>query len=384
MSSPLLDHCPPTLPAAAYTDADWYAREVAAIWRREWVHVGRLSDLPLGTIRPVTVAGAGVILCRSGDGALSVFHNSCRHRGAEICAVEAPLGKLVTCPYHAWAYAARDGRLVSTAFATPTADFDRSEHGLVPVAHHVWAGSIFVSLAADPPVFAPDLGLGALDNWPMERLVTGHRLVKDLACNWKVFWENYNECLHCPGIHPELSDLVPIYREGIMSEAERPGGAVHGNRSTLKDGAETWSLDGRTCGPAFEGLTEAQRATAANFVTVYPTAFFVAHVDYARVVTITPTGPESMRLTAEWLFTPETMGQQGFDPAKVAAFATIVLEQDGAAAEMNQRGMRSPAYQHGRLMPQEFDLHHFHHWVMTRLEQPVAQTGQSGAQGDLS
>ena len=45
----------------------------------------------------------------------------------------------------------------------------------------------------------------------------------DIACNWKVFWENYNECLHCPGIHPELCDMVPVYRQGIMS-AQRGAG----------------------------------------------------------------------------------------------------------------------------------------------------------------
>ena len=72
--------------------------------------------------------------------------------------------------------------------------------------------------------------------------------------------------------------------------------------------------------------------------------YVVAHVDYVRSVRLTPLGPERTRLIAEWLFPPETLAQPGFDAADVAAFAKIVMEQDGAASEMNQRGLRSPAY----------------------------------------
>ena len=85
-------------------------------------------------------------------------------------------------------------------------------------------------------------------------------------------------------------------------------------------------------------------------------------------MSLVPTGPETTRLTAEWLFFPVTLAQEGFDPAKVAAFATIVLDQDAEAAEMNQRGLKSPRYGSGRLMPQEFDIHRFHGWVLDRLK----------------
>jgi len=61
------------------------------------------------------------------------------------------------------------------------------------------------------------------------------------------------------------------------------------------------------------------------------------------------------------------MKQTDFDPSEVAAFASIVLEQDGEAAEMNQRGLRSPRFDAGRLMPQEFYIHNFHDWVRQRL-----------------
>jgi Rieske 2Fe-2S family protein len=279
------------------------------------------------------------------------------------------MGRLITCPYHAWAYAAGDGRLVSVAHATPTAEFRREDHGLHPVRVAVWAGFVFLNLdpAAKPP--APDIGRGALDNWPMDSLVTGHRHVRDLECNWKVFWENYNECLHCPGIHPELCDMVPIYGQGIMAANEAPDWTPDQPvRPNLKPGAASWTMTGAPCGPGFPNLTAEQRQAGYTFATLYPTAYIVAHVDYVRSVRLEPLGPERTRLTAEWHFPPETLAQPGFDAAEVAAFALIVLEQDARAAEMNQRGIRSPAYQRGTLMPQEFDIARFHAWVIGEME----------------
>jgi Rieske 2Fe-2S family protein len=274
--SPLLDLCPPGLPAAAYLDAAWFDRERDAIWRRHWIYAGRLADLAPGTMRPVTLGGAGVIVLRTAEGEVLAYHNSCRHRGAEICQSQQRLGRLITCPNHAFAYAPGDGRLVSTGFATPTADFDRAAHGLKPVALTLWAGAIFLSLSDSPPAFAPDLGPGALDNWPMESLVTGHRITRDLACNWKIFWENYNECLHCPGIHPGLSARVPVYARGLMAANEAPDWVPEAAPvPALAPGAVSWTPDGAACGPEFPNLTEAERRAGATFVTLYPGAYIV-------------------------------------------------------------------------------------------------------------
>ncbi|MFN0114196.1 MAG: aromatic ring-hydroxylating oxygenase subunit alpha [Paracoccaceae bacterium] len=367
--SPRLTESLPTLPAAAYSDPAWYDRERRAIWWRDWVCAGRLNDMPRGRMRGLDIAGAPVLVVRAEDGTVSAFHNACRHRGAELCPKgDRPAGRLITCPYHAWSYAAADGRLVATGHARPAADFRRDNHGLKPVATRVWAGFLFLSLADTPPPLAPDMGLAALDNWPMDSLVTGHCHVRELACNWKVFWENYNECLHCPGIHPELCDMVPVYRRGIMSLREaddwRPGDTA---LPPLKDGARTWTMTGKPCGPEFPGLTPSERVAGYTFVTTVPSLYVVGHVDYVRAVRLEPTGPTTTRLTAEWLFPPETLAQPAFSAAQVAEFASLVLEQDAEAAEMNQRGLASPAHQQGTLMPEEFDIRRFHDWVSGRL-----------------
>lgn len=368
--SPRLDHCPPSLPREAYLADDWYAREMATIFARQWMLVGRLNDITPGTMRRVQLGAAPVILCRDPDGALSAWHNTCRHRGSELCVADVePMGKLITCPYHAWAYAASDGRLVSTAHAHPADDFVREDHALLPVAHQVWNGFVFLSAAANPPPIWSDVPLSTLDNWPMDSLVTGHRHQVDLACNWKTFWENYSECLHCPGIHPELCDMVPVYGTGVMGQTEALGWTPDDPvRPNLRQGAESWTLTGAPCGPVFPNLTEGERLAGHTFVTMWPSAYVVAHVDYVRSVRLQPLSPTRTRLIAEWHFPPETLAQPRFDAAEVAAFAKIVLGQDGAAAEMNQRGIASPAFRRGTLMPEEYEIHHFEQWVLKEME----------------
>ena len=372
--SPLLDHCPESLPAAFYYDPAHHARELKQIWARNWIYAGRSNDLAPMTIRRLSVADQNLILVKDRDGAITCFYNTCRHRGSELChAAESQLkSRLITCPYHAWSYDLA-GQLVRTPFVSLTPDFRKEDHGLYNVHVKQWNGFVFICLSDTPPDFskAPDLGVHALDNWPMEDLITGHRLVKRIACNWKVFWENYNECLHCPGIHPELCDMVPIYSKGYMAANDDPGWtpeqADQGTR--LRAGASTWTMNGKPCGPAFPQLTDEERARGQTFVTLVPTMYVVAHIDYVRAVSLVPMGPEETELRAEWLFPKGTLESPGFDLGNVTDFATTVMQQDGAASEMNQRGLHSSAFKAGRLMPQEFDVYHFQQWVRRQLAQ---------------
>ena len=374
--SPLLDHCPDSLPARWFHDPEHYALEQKKIFARNWIHVGRMSDLAPMTVRRVAVAGENLILVKDQQGNATCFHNTCRHRGSELCAAEETRlkAKLITCPYHEWAYDL-SGRLVRIPYATPTDDFKKEEHGLLQVNIKLWNGFIFVCLSEQPPDFnlAPDLGAHALDNWPMADLITGHTYVEQMACNWKIFWENYNECLHCPGLHPELCEAVPIYKKGVMARNELPDWTPDQAVATeLRPGAQTWSLNGKPCGPEFPDLTGEERAHGQTFVTLWPTMYVVAHVDYVRAVSLRPLGPEVTELRAQWLFPEATLKAKDFDLENVTGFATRVMQQDAAGCAMNQRGLKSSAFKAGRLMPQEFDVYNFHQWVRKQLAQEEA------------
>jgi glycine betaine catabolism A len=370
-SSPLLDHCPDSLPSWMYIDPRHYDEEMKKIWGRSWIYVARVNDLAPMSVKRISVAGQNLILVRDHIGGITCYHNTCRHRGSELCsAAETRLkSKLISCPYHDWSYDLQ-GHLVRTPFVMETPDFKKEDHNLFKVHLKTWNGFIYICLADYPPAFeaAPDLGVNSLDNWPMADLLTGHTMIKELECNWKIIWENYNECLHCPGIHPELCDLVPVYTKGIMAANEAmdwtPG---KDSGTSLKKDAHSWTLNGQACGPEFPNLTDEERTRGQTFVTLFPTMYAVAHVDYVRVVSLRPLSAERTELTAQWLFAADTLSAPKFDLANVTTFATTVIQQDGAACELNQRGLRSSAFKNGRLMPQEFDVYRFHNWVRRHL-----------------
>lgn len=367
--SPLLDHCPASLPAAAYYEQDWFDREQRNLWAKTWLYAGRVSDFATGTLNRVELAQENLMIACDSEGHLSAFHNTCRHRGSELCVehVQPYNGKIIRCPYHAWSYN-NQGALVSTAFGVPTEDFDKADYSLFSVPMKIWNGFVFLCLDDRPPAFEPDLGLSILNNWPMDELVVGHVFEKRLACNWKVFWENYNECLHCPGVHPTLTQRVPVYRRGIMSASEAQNWTPETPaEAALEDGTVTWTVSGQPCGPEFEGLSDDERATAHTFVTLYPSLYIVAHVDYVRAVNVISVSPEETLLRAQWLFRPQTLQQPNFDLKDVTDFATQVMIEDGQACELNQRGLRSSKFTRGRLMPQEFDVYGFQQWVLSHL-----------------
>jgi Rieske 2Fe-2S family protein len=369
----------PTLPSAYYYDPAQLDRELEQLWYRNWVYACRSDTLKeAGSYRTITIGRQTALLVRDEDGTLRAFHNTCRHRGSELCRESAGRlkSKLITCPYHAWGYDLK-GNLRRVPSLSSPEGFDRKNFSLYPIALTEWRGLVFLCFdTANAPPFSQAFARGSdrLDNWPIEELVTGHIFTRKIACNWKIFWENFNECLHCPGVHPELCDMVPIYGRGIMSEREDPKWAEHANdddprvKGGLKRGNQSWTMDGKPVGETFAGLTEAERRLGYHYMTSLPSMFLVGHVDYMRITYLRPLGPEETELTAEWLFPAATLADPKADIAKAVDFAKIVLEQDADACELNQRGIRAIPHRCGVLMPEEMYLADFHQWVRNGLD----------------
>jgi Rieske 2Fe-2S family protein len=368
----------PTLPSAFYYDPAHYQLELKKIWYGNWIYLGRASTLPeTRSFRTFSIGDQNILVVRDQAGALQAFHNTCRHRGSTLCAEHS--GRLnanaVTCPYHNWTYNLQ-GTLKGVPGADLSTDLDRGALGLYGVAIAEWGGFMFVNLGNRPDELESGLrpNGGRLDSWPLASLVVGHTMRKVLACNWKVFWENFSECYHCPNLHPELSNLVPIYGRRMMGEFDDPDWEAHRenqdprHRGGLRAGAHTWSLDGEPIGPTFPGLAAEERAAGHRYVTALPSFFVVAHTDYVRAVSMRPLGPESTEITAEWLFSPGTMSDPAFDMEKMVALGRLVIEQDGQACEWNQKGIRSIAHRQGVLMPQEYAVRNFQKWVLQSMD----------------
>ena len=138
-----------------------------------------------------------------------------------------------------------------------------------------WRGFIFVNLSGSPACSLIEfLGHEAdfLQNWPLETMCSVHQEKIPLACNWKIFWENYNECYHCPKVHPELCKVMPVYKKAVFDDADLPGWKPRFDGDTglgaVGNGAKTWTLSGETSLPILEGLT-AERNRAGRLVHVF-------------------------------------------------------------------------------------------------------------------
>jgi Rieske 2Fe-2S family protein len=366
-----------TLPSQFYFAPDHYEQELKKLWYRNWVYLCRASTLSEPrAFRTFTIGNQSVLVLRDEHSSLRAFHNTCRHRGSVLCSEEEGRlrGKNLVCPYHGWSYSLEGDLMAVPKMGLPD-EFDQSDYSLYKIALAEWGGCVFIRLEGPGAKLDEVLRPNAtrLANWPMETLATGHVMRTVLACNWKVFWENFNECYHCPGVHPELSRLVPIYNRTIMGPYDDPSWENHKDdpdpryRGGLRQGAVTWSVDGQAVGAAFPGLTEEERGAGHRFVTLWPTMYVVGHIDHMRMVTMRPLGPEQTELTVQWLFDPATLADPGFDLEKTISFAKLVVEQDGAACELNQKGLRSVAHRQGVLMPQEYAVHAFHEWVRNSL-----------------
>jgi len=265
------------------------------------------------------------------------------------------------------------GELIATPHRLPGADFDPGRFSLYRVGLATWAGFVFVNLEPRPAVgLGENLGNGVdtLAHWPLERLAVVHREQHVLACNWKVFWENFSECYHCPRVHPELCRLVPMYGRAVVSAEDDPGRGSHAPtapRSPLAPGATTWTLDGTTALPSFPDLTEEERQAGMTFLTLLPGMFIVAHADYVRTVRVRPMGPEQTELTVDWLLPPEVTARADLDLERLVALGRLVVTQDGRVCEINQRGLHCRAHEAGVLVAQEHGVHELHRWVRARL-----------------
>jgi Rieske 2Fe-2S family protein len=369
-----------TLPSAYYFDAAHYQRELTQIWYRNWIYVCRSSDVAgPRSFRTFQLGEQSVLVVRGEDQVARAFHNTCRHRGAALCRNSEgrfPAAGII-CPYHSWRYSLQ-GALLQTSSRTHGDGFEAREHALYDLPLTEWNGFLFVALTQKPPPFSAsfDLPLNRLDDWRLGELAVGHRLSKTIECNWKVFWENYNECLHCPGVHPRLAQLVPIFGRALLDRRDDPKWQDHAADEDpkygggLRPGAETWSMDGKPAGVPFPHLSEADRKAGHIYLTSLPSVFIVAHVDYVRVVRLLPLGPERTQMTIEFLFLPQTLTDATRDIMNAVEFTNIVMSEDAEICEVNQRGLHALAHERGVLMPEEYAIRQFQDWVRSELQRP--------------
>lgn len=330
------------LPAAAFTDRAVFDWELRHLFAGGWTCLGRFDEVGAGQRqRALTVGDIGVLLTFAED-RVRAFANVCRHRGHELLPDGGTADRVaVVCPYHGWAFRL-DGTLTTATAMRDVPDFRPEEHGLVELPAVDWAGWLFVNATAGAPSFTDYLGAlaGLLQPYGMAELQLRARHDYRVAANWKVIVENYQECYHCPQIHPELCRVSP---PASGNNWELPGVWVGGSMD-LREHAETMSLDGRGAGVFIDG---APRGTV-RYVALFPNLLVSAHPDYVMTHWLWPVEPGVTEIECRWYFPAEIT-----DPAYAVDFWDLTNRQDWAACESVHRGLSSPHFRPGPLAPNE-------------------------------
>jgi Rieske 2Fe-2S family protein len=353
-----LDRARP-LPARAFVDEAVFAFEEARLFGQSWICVGRIDEVKLpGQWLRETVGGEPVLVVRGADLRLRALLDVCRHRGASVVG-RAACGRTprFECPYHGWEYEL-DGRL-AVAPSTP-ASFDRTGQQLREVRVDVWRGFVFVTL--DDAAGPLEGWLGETPPWltegVLDTLQRGRRTEHEVAANWKLCVENFQESHHFTRIHRALDRLTPT-REARSWLTRGPwlGGTMR------IENAETVSIDGSR----HDRPLLAPEAPHANGDTVFDAMLFPALLtsvqpDYLLTYRLTPRSAGRTRVVADIYFHASAF-VAGFDPRDVYDFWDRVNAEDRAICEDQQQNAASRGFDPACYATVEEGVHAFDRMV---------------------
>lgn len=351
-----------TLPARYYTDPVLFAAELDGLFGRMWFHAGRSEEASRpGQYFVREFNGHDIVVTRNSAGAVRAFHNVCRHRGTRLCT--GPSGQLsgsLQCPYHAWTYDL-DGRLIGAPHMDEVPHFRKADYPLLPVHADEWDGHVFLNLTDTPEPLHAQLGalVDKFRDWRMQDLRLGRRIAYDVKANWKLVIQNYNECLHCPNLHPALNRLSHY----LSGENEPLRATYMGGRMDLRPGVDTLSWDG-TCPRAFLPGLSAEDRRRVYYYAIFPNLLLSLHPDYMMTHTLWPIAADRTVNVCEWHFHPSELARGGFDPADCVEFWDMTNRQDWQVCELSQAGIASRAYVPGPYSNREDLLYAFDRFVV--------------------
>jgi choline monooxygenase len=348
-----------TIPSSWYFDKDLYELERRAVFGDTWQLVGRMDQVAEpGSFFTTDVAGEPILVIHDDEGVLRAFYNVCRHRAARVALeLEGQLKKL-RCRYHGWTYDLA-GRLRGTPEFEGVANFSRDENGLAPVTLAAWGPLVAVHLGQKPTALVEQLapltqrtaGLG------LERLRFVERREYRLACNWKVYVDNFLDGgYHVNTIHPGLAGVLDYsqYRTEILGETSV-------QISPLK------SASARSGGSA---MGQVRAGEAAYYWWVFPNFMMNIYQGVMDTNLVLPLGPDACRVIFDFYF-EQTEGAQAQEfIGQSIEVADQIQQEDMGICEDVQKGLASRSFNVGRFsVRREKAGYYFHQLLARRLRQ---------------
>jgi choline monooxygenase len=343
-----------TIPSSWYVDDRVAELERTAVFSNTWQMVGRIEQVENpGQFVSATVAGEPIVVVRGNDGVLRGFYNVCRHHAAAVVTETCGQASLLHCPYHGWNYGL-DGSLKGMPEFDGVKNFDRQQNGLVPVKAESWEKFVFVNLdshASSLNTFlgglvkrvAP-LGIGKLHYFANR--------VYDIACNWKVFVDNYLDGgYHVPHLHKGLSSVLDYKEYTIENE----------DRYCLQSSPMVASDEDKATGATRKG-------DRAWYFWQYPNLMINCYEGYMDTNLVLPIDVDHCRVIFDFYFGDLSEAKRAYNEQSVAVGARV-QDEDLGICEAVQRGLKSRAYGAGRLsVRREAGEHLFHRLLAVDLK----------------
>jgi choline monooxygenase len=294
-----------------------------------------------------SVAEEPFVITRSEDGSLRALSNVCRHRAGPVARGKGRQ-RALRCGYHGWTYGL-DGRLLATPEFEGAIDFDPASVRLPELRVAALGALVFVNL--DPGAASLDRVLGEMATetagCDLGRLRFFRRHDYEVACNWKVYVDNYLEGYHIPAVHL-----------GLFREIDYPAYRVETRGHHSRQMAPVRSLSPDSL---YHRHLEAGKPPEALYYWLFPNLMLNVYPDNVHLNVVLPLGPERTLVRFDWLVPDPGRPGLAEEWERSFAFSDEVQREDAAICEAVQRGLRSPFYDSGRLsVKRENGVHHFH------------------------
>ena len=331
-----------------YFSDEIFHQELESIFYSDWICCGREEDLDsTGSYKIFSIGNENLFAIKDKNNDIKIFHNFCKHRGCQIFEDEdsSPLKRNIRCPYHSWVYNF-DGSL----YKAPHLDLDTKDKKfhLNRVSSETWGGFIFINLSKNPSSFNKYIKniSDQFIRYPLSELVSSRSFRYEVAANWKVIVENYNECYHCAGVHPELVSIVPAFKYNGANGLDWDKGVPH------RTGANTFTFSGTTNRDPMPGLNQSEKENHFG-QALYPNLMMSLSMDHVAAFILKPLSPTETIIDCRILFHPEESDKSDFNPDDAAEFWNLVNNQDWNICERVQKGMQSRSFQYGYYAPME-------------------------------
>jgi choline monooxygenase len=323
-----------TIPGPWYVDPRIAELEALTVFSNSWQVVGRVDQVATpGQFVTATVAGEPIVAVRGSDGQLRAFYNVCRHHAAKVVTEQCGSASILHCPYHGWNYGL-DGSLKGMPEFDGVKNFERQDNGLVPVKVDTWEAFVFVSL--DPNAQSLRSFLGGLvkrcEPLGLAKLHYFDSRSYDIACNWKVFVDNYLDGgYHVPHLHKGLSSVLDYKQYTIENE----------DRYCLQSSPMVSSEEDAATGATRKG-------DRAWYFWQYPNFMINCYAGYMDTNLVIPLDVDHCRVIFDFYFSDISDARRDYNTQSIAVGDRVQSEDLGICEDV-QRGLKSRAYGAGRL-----------------------------------